>query len=93
MDKISKTIDFDDWYTTQPLINILEQRWEKISINRFASDINRNSKRFYSRYLCHETEGISSFSFDWSNEAKSPCATNIPHTKSYQTFSKITHKI
>ena len=28
-DEISKTIDFDDWYTTQGLINILEQRWGK----------------------------------------------------------------
>ena len=66
--KISKTIDFDDWYTTQRLINILEQRWGKISIDRFASDINRKSKRFNSRYLCPETEGINAFSFDWSNE-------------------------
>ena len=63
-DKISKTIDFDDWYTTQRLINILEQRWGKISIDRFASDINRKSKRFNSRYLCSETEGIHAFSFD-----------------------------
>ena len=67
-DKISKTIDFDDWYTTQPLINILEQRWGEISIDRSASDINRKSKRFNSRYLCPETEGINAFSFDWSNE-------------------------
>ena len=28
-DKISKTIYFGDWYTTQHLINILEQRWGK----------------------------------------------------------------
>ena len=62
--EISKTIDFDDWYTTQRLINILEQRWGKISIDRFASDINRKSKRFNSRYLCSETEGIHAFSFD-----------------------------
>ena len=68
-DKIFKTIDFNDWYTTQRLINILEQRWGKISIDRFASDINRKSKRFNSGYLCLETEGINAFSFDWSNEA------------------------
>ena len=66
--KISKNIDFDNWYTTQRLINILQQRWGKISIDRFASDINRKSKRFNSRYLCPETEGINAFSFDWSNE-------------------------
>ena len=68
-DKISKTIDFDDWYMTQHLINILEQRWGKISIDRFPSDINRKSKRFNSRYLCPETEGINAFSIDWSKEA------------------------
>ena len=68
MDKISKTIGFEDWYTTQRLINILEQRWGKTSIDRFASVINRKSKRFNSRYLCLETEGINAFSFNWSNE-------------------------
>ena len=67
-DEISKTIDFDDLYTAQGLINILEQRWGKISIHRFFSDINRKSKRFNLRYLCRETEGINAFSFDWSNE-------------------------
>ena len=67
-DKISKTIDFYDWYTTQHLINILEQPWGKISTDRFSSDINRKSKRFNSRYLCTETKGINAFSFDWSNE-------------------------
>ena len=44
-DNIFKTIDFDDWYTTQYLINILKQRWGKISIDKFASDINRKFKR------------------------------------------------
>ena len=43
-DEISKTTDIDDWYTTQRLINILEQRWGKIPIDRFASVINRNLK-------------------------------------------------
>ena len=66
--KISKTVDFGDWHTTQRLANILEQRLGKISIDRFASDNNRKSKRFNSRYLCPEAEGIKAFSFDWSNE-------------------------
>ena len=64
--KISKTVDLDNWYTTQSLITILEQRWGKISIDRFTSDISRKSKRFNSKYLCSETEDISNvFSFDW----------------------------
>ena len=41
--KIFETIDFDDWYSTQHLINILEKPWGKISFDRFASDINRKS--------------------------------------------------
>ena len=67
-DKISETIDSYDWYTTQSLTNILEQRWGKISIDRFTSDISQKSERFNSRYLCPETEGMDAFSFDWSNE-------------------------
>ena len=63
--KIFRTIYFDDWYATQQLINFLEQRCGKISIDRFASDVNRESKRFNSRYLYLETEGINAFSFDW----------------------------
>ena len=68
-DKFSKTIDFNDWCTTQHLIDILEQPWGKISIDRFALDINRKSKGFNSKYLCPETEDINDFLFDWSNEA------------------------
>ena len=79
-DKISKTIDFDHWYTTLRLTNILEQCWGKISIHRFSSDINRKSERFSSRYLCPETESINSFSFDWANEVNLlvPTAHLIP---------------
>ena len=63
--KISKTVDFDGWCTTQQLINILEQRWVKILIDIFASDINRKSKRFNSRYLCPETDSINTFSISY----------------------------
>ena len=63
--KISKTVDFDDWRTTQQLINILEQLWEKILIDIFASDINRKSKRFNSQYLCLETDSINTFSVSY----------------------------
>ena len=38
------------------------------TIDRFASDRNRKSKRFNSRYLCQETERVNAFSLDWSNE-------------------------
>ena len=37
-------------------------------MDRFASDKNRKSKRFSSKYLCPETEGANAFSLDWSNK-------------------------
>ena len=63
--KISKTVDFDNWRTTQQLINILEKLWEKILIDIFDSDINRKSKRFNSQYLCPETDSINTFSISY----------------------------
>ena len=67
-DALSKNMDNDDWVTTSNLIDIIERRWGNITIDRFASDKNRKSKRFNSRYLCPETEGVNAFSLDWSNE-------------------------
>ena len=61
-------MDNDDWVTTSNLIDIIERRWGNITIDRFASDKNRKSKRLNSRYLCPETEGVNAFSLDWSNE-------------------------
>ena len=60
----------DNWVTTSNLIYIIERKWGKITIDRFASDKNRKSKRFNSIYLYSETEGVSAFSLDWSNEFK-----------------------
>ena len=61
-DALSKNMDNNDWVTTPNLIDIIE-RWGNITINRFASDKNRKSKRFNFRYL-----GVNAFSLDWSNE-------------------------
>ena len=49
-------------------MDIIERRWGNITIDRFVSDKNRKSERFNSRYLCPETEGVNTFSLDWSNE-------------------------
>ena len=91
--KISKTVDLDNWYTTQSLITILEQRWGKILIDRFTSDISRKSKRFNSKYLCSETEDISNvFSFDWWNEANHFVPLTLVITRAIKHFLKSTMK-
>ena len=61
-------MDNDYWVTTSNLIDIAKRRWGNMTIDRFASDKNCKSKRFNSRYLCPETEGVNAFSLDWSNE-------------------------
>ena len=63
-DVLSKNTDKDDWVTTFNLIDIIERRWGNITIGRFDSDKNRKSKRFNSRYLFPETEGVNAFSLD-----------------------------
>ena len=40
----------------------------KVSIDRFASYTNKKTQRFYSKYTCPGSEGVNSFSVDWSNE-------------------------
>ena len=40
----------------------------KVSIVRFASYTNKKTQRFYSKYTCPGSEGVNSFSVDWSNE-------------------------
>ena len=67
-DVLSKNTDNDYWVTTFNLIDIIERKWDNITIDRFAYDKNRKSKRFNPRYLCTEREGVNAFSLDWSNE-------------------------
>ena len=67
-DKLSKKIDYADWYITFKLVNMLSQKWGKISVDRFVSDKNNKCSRFNSKFLCPNTETVKAFSSDWSNE-------------------------
>ena len=40
----------------------------KVSIVRFASYTNKKTQRFYSHKIHPGSEGVNSFSVDWSNE-------------------------
>ena len=67
-DRLSKQIDYDDWYITFNLIRILCGKWGWVTVDRFASDKNKKADRFNSKYLCPGTERVNAFSTDWSNE-------------------------
>ena len=37
--KLSKQVDYDDWFITKDLIKMLTNEWDKVSIDRFTSHI------------------------------------------------------
>ena len=41
----------------------------KISIDTFASHINKKTQRLNSKYICPGSEGVNAFSVNWSNES------------------------
>ena len=53
---------------TFELVNMLCQKWDKISIDWFASDKNNKCSRFSSKFLCPNAETVNEFSSDWSKE-------------------------
>ena len=68
-DKISKTIDYNDWYVTPDLFEMLTvRRWGVAMIDRFALEKNRKTMRFNSKHLCPGTLGEDAFAFDWTGE-------------------------
>ena len=35
--KLSKQVDYDDWFITKDLIKMLTNEWDKVSVDRFTS--------------------------------------------------------
>ena len=67
-----------------------------MSIVRFASYTNKKTQRFYSKYICPDSEGVNSFSVVWPNENWKlfSCTASIFNSKDDQVFyfSKIFSK-
>ena len=67
-DMLSKQIDHDDWETTKGLFRFLDKKWGPFTIDRFADNHNTKTGRFYSKFLCPDTEGVNAFHFSWFGE-------------------------
>ena len=71
-DKFSKTIDQDDWYVTADLSNLFKmltvRRQGVATIDRFASEKNRDAMRVNSKHLCPGTLSVDAFALDWAGE-------------------------
>ena len=68
VNRVSKTIDYEDWYTTPKIIIFLKKWWGEITIYRFGSSKTHNLKRVHSKFFCPKRESINAFSFDLSHE-------------------------
>ena len=67
-DKVSKTIDYDDWLVRTSFVQTLERKWGKFSIDLFADSNNAKCDRFCSKYCSPGCFRVDAFSFDWSGE-------------------------
>eukprot|EP00873_Tetraselmis_striata_P036021 jgi/Tetstr1/456285/TSEL_043042.t1 len=64
-DEISKMLDKDDWQLLPKFFRRLSLKWGIHHVDRFASDLNHQVPRFYSRFWCPGCEGVDAFSHFW----------------------------
>ena len=88
-------MDYDDWFITNDLVKLLTNKWGKISINRFASYINKKTQRFNFKYICPGSEGVNAFPVDWPNENNLlvPPVYSIPKTIKHFMTSEYSAKV
>jgi hypothetical protein len=64
----SRLIDHFDWRVDKICFQQLDQRWGPHTVDRMASDLNYQIKRFNSMRFCPGTEAVNCFTQDWSKE-------------------------
>ena len=67
-DYLSRIFDFDDCSVNSNIFQIFNNKWDKITFDRFADDKNHKVKKFNSRFWVPGTHGVDAFAFDWSGE-------------------------
>ena len=89
--RLSKQVDYDDWFITNDLVKILTN---KLGMNSFVSYTNKKTQRFNSKYICLGSEGVNAFSVERSNENSFPVPPVylIPKTIKYFMSSKYSAK-
>ena len=67
-DLISRTIDRDDWSTSQAFFKYIDFLWGPHTFDRFADCNNKKTEKFNSRIWSPYTNGVDAFTFDWKEE-------------------------
>lgn len=64
-DAISKSIDTDNWSIDAESFNYILSHFGKITIDRFADNLNTKSDRFNSKEFCPHSSGVNAFCYHW----------------------------
>ncbi|CAC5410738.1 unnamed protein product [Mytilus coruscus] len=67
-DYFSRIFYVDDWAVADSAFLIFNNRWGKLTFDRFADDKNHKIDRFNSKFWVPGTRGVDAFAFDWSGE-------------------------
>ncbi len=67
-DRISKTLDHDDWCSTVELFNLVDEKWGPHTVDRFADSSNTKLPRFNSKFHCPNTEQVDALAIGWGSE-------------------------
>ena len=67
-DDLSKQIEYtSDWQLNPKFCAILQKRWHKIEVDRFAASHNAQCARFNALYYCPGVEAVDAFAQNWSS--------------------------
>ncbi len=65
-DKLSRFVDLDDWGVKAEFVAMLQEKWLRCQVDRFASAANKKLPRFNSKFVEENSEGIDAFAQNWT---------------------------
>jgi hypothetical protein len=89
-DSLSKLRDNDDWKLRPEIFARISQWWGPFTIDRFASELNKQLPRFNSRWWCPGTEAVDAFTQHWGADFNwlNPPFSLIPRVLLHMRFCK-----
>ena len=72
-DYYSKYNDTDDWSIDEISFYDISKRFGPLTIDRFADNLNTQTRRFNSKFYCPQTEDVNCFTKNWKGENNFLC--------------------
>jgi hypothetical protein len=67
-DELSRLRDKSDWMLNRDIFQKLDTIWGPHTVDRFATDLNAQTRRFNSMRRCPGSEAVNAFTQDWSKD-------------------------